>query len=261
MMLFLSFAGMITLFFSKIILALGEVLSLCAYLTFNQDRVIRTRDFFDEIAAYVLVGIDRQSFRNLIKLQSNSQVFYQSIPMLVVSSLIFTGVLQCQELLEYSSIYISFVSTIFSLVAFFIFLYLDKLAADESFMFHFYEGMTAYINWLPHLSKIQLEPGCHLNFGVLKTSLSFVTRLFGAYYSIDFKFTQASLSFLTAELRRSEEKDQTNQRRRINIGKALNFVNINDLVHFVRVSTSKHLDIIFAGYDFDKLFKNAKMNG
>ena len=175
------------------------------------------------------------------------------------SSLSFQGIEI--ELSASFMIYLSLVITVLSVVISFLFKYLDKLAAGERFVFQFYEGMTAYINWLPHLSKIQLEPGCHLNFGVLKTSLSFVTILFGAYYSIDFKFTQASLSFLTAELRRSEEKDQTNQRRRINIGKALNFVNINDLVHFVRVSTSKHLDFIFAGYDFDKLFKNAKMNG
>ena len=83
-------------------------------------------------------------------------------------------------------IHLSLVTTILSVVSSFLFKYLDKMAAGESFVFQFYEGMTAYINWLPHLGKLQQEQGFHLNYGVIKSSLHIVTRLFGITHSIDF---------------------------------------------------------------------------
>ena len=33
--------------------------------------------------------------------------------------------------------------------------YLDSVAVDESYVLHIQEGMTAKINWLPHLEKIR----------------------------------------------------------------------------------------------------------
>ena len=51
-------------------------------------------------------------------------------------------------------IYLSLVTTVLSIVSSFLTKYLDKKAAGESFVIHFYEGMTAYINWLPHQGKI-----------------------------------------------------------------------------------------------------------
>ena len=47
-------------------------------------------------------------------------------------------------------IHLSLVTTTLSVAISFLLKYLDKLAAGESFVFQFYESMTAYINWLPH---------------------------------------------------------------------------------------------------------------
>ena len=71
-----------------------------------------------------------------------------------MTTLIFADVLLCEEMKESGSIVPTIALNILALVKFFFVKYLDKLAADESFVFHFYEGMTAYVNWLPHLSKI-----------------------------------------------------------------------------------------------------------
>ena len=129
-------------------------MTVCAYVTCNKYIVSVTRQFFDRLAAYLLLGMDEQSFKNILKLESNSKVFFQSVPLLILSTLIFTGYLQCDEMLEGKSLVTTFAVNILSIVGLFATKYLDKLAADESFVFHFYEGMTAYINWLPHLNKI-----------------------------------------------------------------------------------------------------------
>jgi hypothetical protein len=81
-------------------------------------------------------------------------VFFQSVPLLILSTLIFSGYVQCEEMMEGESLVTTFALTIVSIVGLFVTICLDKFAADESFVFHFYEGMTAYINWLPYLNKI-----------------------------------------------------------------------------------------------------------
>ena len=68
MVLFLSFIGMIALFISKLILGIGEALALVAHLTCSKRLVISTRTFFTRIAELLLLGLDRQSFKKVLKL-------------------------------------------------------------------------------------------------------------------------------------------------------------------------------------------------
>ena len=91
MMLFLTCFGTVVLLLSDLILAFGEVCALCAYITFSQYNVMVTRQFFNEISAFVLLGIDKQSFKNCLKLESNSKLFFQSFPILVIYLLILNG--------------------------------------------------------------------------------------------------------------------------------------------------------------------------
>jgi hypothetical protein len=123
-------------------------------------------------------------------------MFFTSVPTVILTSLIFFGVLKCEEMDDSSNIVLIIALNIFNLLKLYIMKFLDKLAAGESFVFYFYEGMTAYVNWLAHLSKIKPKESFHLNYGTLKTSLPLVTTLFGFYYSIVFQFTSKTLGQL-----------------------------------------------------------------
>ena len=60
MFLFLTFLGYSVLILSKMIIVIGELIALLAYLTCSQRKVVQTRDFFEKVAAFVLVGLDNQ---------------------------------------------------------------------------------------------------------------------------------------------------------------------------------------------------------
>ena len=52
---------------------------------------------------------------------------------------------------------ITVATTSLSVVKFFLTKYLDSVATDESYAMHVLEGMTSYINWLPHMEKIKVD--------------------------------------------------------------------------------------------------------
>jgi hypothetical protein len=113
------------------------------------------------------------------------------VPLLIVLILILTKVLNCGAVLEKrSAIITTLVTTFLSIVKFFLRKYLDSLATGEKYILHILEGVTANINWLPHLEKIRTEKTLkiHLKFGVQRARLSHFTDLFGIYYEVPFHF-------------------------------------------------------------------------
>ena len=92
--------GCIVLFLSNMVLVFGEVCAICTHITFSQNNVTVVRQFFDDVSAFVLLGMDGHSFKNILKLESNSKVFHQSIPILLIYLLILYGYLDMQDLLD-----------------------------------------------------------------------------------------------------------------------------------------------------------------
>ena len=63
MMVFLTFLGpTVLLTLSKIILAIGEVVSVLFLLSCSKKLVKDIKDWFDNLGGYILIGIDRYTF-------------------------------------------------------------------------------------------------------------------------------------------------------------------------------------------------------
>lgn len=84
MMLFLTFAGTILLILSKVTLAFGECVAFLFYLTCDPRRVNRVRKYFDDVACFIIIDIDKFTFDGVQQLQYNSLIWFQDIPMLIV---------------------------------------------------------------------------------------------------------------------------------------------------------------------------------
>ena len=62
MMIFLTFLGTILLLLSKIVLAIGECVALMTYVTCSRSLIAKTRKFFEDIACFIIIDIDKFTF-------------------------------------------------------------------------------------------------------------------------------------------------------------------------------------------------------
>ena len=185
----MTFLNLLVLLVCKFTYFIGEILVLFACFTCNQGKVKKVRDSFDQFNQKRLQGVDIHTLRNLYKQLEISTIFFQSIPLLVVLILMLTRVLDCGVLLEIpAAIFLTLVTTVLSILKFFLRTYLDSIATGESYILHILDGMTVDINWLPLLEKIRTEKTLriHLKFGMQRARLPYLTDLFGVYYDVQF---------------------------------------------------------------------------
>jgi hypothetical protein len=119
------------------------------------------------------------------------------VTLLVIQSLIFFKVLDCDEILEEGSseMLLSLVSTCLSIFGYGVLKRLDMRATNEDFVILNLEEMSANISWLPYSSELtDFSKAClFLDYGNISTDIGGVTSLTGVTHQVKFQFNENTI--------------------------------------------------------------------
>lgn len=160
------------------------------------------QDFFYTICATIL-GLNMFTFEGVTALKETAAVYFEKLPMFLLQILILAGVLKCDELVDDGAlaIYLSFATTIFSLISSITLRYFESKALRENFIIYSLECMAAKTSWIPYLNLIKKrEQSIEIDYGKLETPIPGLTSMLGIYLPIEYKFNEKTIQTLAQEL-------------------------------------------------------------
>ena len=137
----------------------------------------------------LLTGLHKLQLKYIVDQRKMSQLFFESIPMLIMQILILLNVIPCIEIVKSSmtAILVSLVTAIVSIIMNFTRLSLQSRAFREPFSLYALTTLNAKQNWIPFLWQVEkMQIDRSINYGLLEIPIPGVTCKIGTFQKLNF---------------------------------------------------------------------------
>lgn len=160
-------------------------------------------DFYFQHMIESLTGLHKLQLQYMVDQRKISQLFFESIPMLLMQILILMNIIPTPEIVQQgkSAIVISSVTAIISIIINFMQLSFQSRAFREPFSLYALTTLNAKQNWIPYLWQVEKRQiDRSVNYSELEIPIPGITSKIGSFQKMNFQFSDQNLLYFSNKL-------------------------------------------------------------
>lgn len=160
-------------------------------------------DFYFQHMIESLTGLHKLQLQYMVDQRKISQLFFESMPMLLMQMLILMNIIATPEIVLQgkSAIIISSVTAIISIIINFMQLSFQSRAFREPFSLYALTTLNAKQNWIPYLWQVEKRQiDRSVNYSELEIPIPGITSKIGRFQKMNFQFSDQNLLYFSNKL-------------------------------------------------------------